>query len=260
MHALPPDSWGIPHSVPDRRFVHALFDGLAPRYDRALLGYTLGQDLRWKHVLLTRLAPRRGERALDLACGTGLLVERLARRVGAENVVGADINRTMLHASRQGRFRSKVVQSTAERLSLRAHSFDIVTAGYLLKYVDLDRFAAELARVLRPGGRFGAYDFSRPIRSTAAGRLYSLFLHRILPVWGRGARRAGRSGSWRTVFDFLPLVAESSRWEERVQESLGRAGFHDVRVVPSMGGAITWVWARRGGVTGADPSTAGQPA
>lgn len=244
MHVLPANSSVISGGVPDRRFVHALFDGLAPRYDGALLGYTLGQDLRWKRVLLDRLSPQRGERVLDLACGTGLLIDRLARRVGAENVLGVDTNRRMLAARPRTLTSRGLLQSNAVRLPLRPHSFDIVTAGYLLKYVDLNAFAQEVARVLRPGGRFGAYDFSQPIRTSVTGRLYSLFLHRALPAWGRGLWTESPPRSWRSVFDFLPLVAESSMWEGRVQKSLREAGFRDVEVVPSLGGAITWVWAR----------------
>jgi demethylmenaquinone methyltransferase/2-methoxy-6-polyprenyl-1,4-benzoquinol methylase len=229
--------------IPDRKFVRELFQGLAPRYNRLLLGYSLGQDLRWKHVLVRRLHAKEGELALDLACGTGLILDRLSRVLGASMTVGADINRPMLlEMAREGPFRP-LVQADAERLPLVSKTFDIVTAGYLLKYVQLDRFFSEVARVLRPGGRFGGYDFSRPTHGTPAGRLYSIYLHRILPSLS-GAVNRPQEGL-RTLFEFLPHIAESSDWVSRLPGSLERAGFVGSEVVPSLGGAVTWVWARK---------------
>jgi ubiquinone/menaquinone biosynthesis C-methylase UbiE len=229
--------------LPDRRFVAGLFEGLAPRYNRVLLGYSLGQDLRWKEVLLRRLHLKPGEQALDLACGTGLILDRLSKVLGDAHVVGADINRRMLLEAGRSGSAHRVVQSDAERLPFASGSFDVVSAGYLLKYVQLDRFFREVGRVLRPGGRFGGYDFSRPVRGTATGWLYSLYLHRVLPRAGRGYGEAGNS--WRSVFNFLPEVAETSGWEDRVGDALSQAGLGEFQIVPSLGGAITWVWARR---------------
>ncbi|MCI4352630.1 MAG: class I SAM-dependent methyltransferase [Thermoplasmata archaeon] len=230
-------------ALPDRRFVAALFQGLAPRYNGVLLAYSFAQDLRWKEILVRRLHPEHGERALDLACGTGLILDRLSMFLGESQTVGADINRTMLRENDHTGARYRLVQADAQQLPLVSGSFDIATAGYLLKYVQLDRFFSEIARVLRPGGRFGGYDFSRPVRGTLAGTLYSVYLHRILPSIGRG--RGKSAAAWRSVFEFLPQIAESSGWESRVSEALEGAGFVEIEVVPSLGGAITWVWARK---------------
>ena len=230
-------------AVPRREFVADLFDGLAPRYDDVLRVYTLGQDLRWKNVLIRRLHPVAGERVLDLACGTGLILERLSKLVGVSNIVGADLSRAMLLELNHRRDGYPIVQADAESLPFKSGSFDVVTAGYLLKYVRLARFLPELVRVLRPSGRFGAYDFSRPMHGTPLGALYSIYLHRLLPVLGRTPGARGRG--WRRVFSFLPEISESSRWESRMEGELARAGFSGVEVVPSAGGAITWVWARK---------------
>jgi demethylmenaquinone methyltransferase/2-methoxy-6-polyprenyl-1,4-benzoquinol methylase len=243
MTGRPAPSGGSPSGIPDRRFVGELFRGLAPRYNRVLLAYSFGQDLRWKDVLVRHLRPERGERALDLACGTGLILDRLSRAVGTSRVVGVDATRAMLLQPDGGRTSHPLIQADAERLPLASQTFDIVTAGYLLKYVDLDRFFLEVARVLRPGGRFGGYDFSRPSYGTAGGLLYSIYLHRILPRIGRAHDRSPED--WRKLFGFLPRIAESSGWESRVLGSLGRAGLVGSRIVPSLGGAITWVWARK---------------
>ena len=232
-------------SPPARPFVKGLFHWLAEDYDRAVLTYSLGQDLRWKSTLVKAVRPRPGDRALDLACGTGLIMERLGRELGDPAVVGMDINRTMLLKARGYGADRNLIQGDAESIPLADASVDIVTAGYLPKYVQLDRFAREVARVLRTGGRFACYDFSRPLRATLTGRAYSLYLHRVLP--GVAGGFANGDSSWRTLFEFLAHVAETSGWETRIVAALDGAEFESVKTVPSLGGAVTWVWAVRRG-------------
>ncbi len=239
--AIPPVPRGSP---PDRTGVRRLFGWLAPRYDSAVATYSLGQDFRWKHVLVRRLRLRSGERALDLASGTGLILERLIRVLGGSAVVGLDPSRPMLEMSRYESPGRRLVRADAEWLPFRAATFDVVTAGYLFKYVDLERFVAEVRRVLRPGGRLGGYDFSRPTTGTLPGALYGLYLRRVLPWAGRGRR--GNDPGWRLLFEFLAQISDRSGWENRVGGALKNAGFVEIELVPSLGGAITWAWARAG--------------
>ncbi|MFZ0891106.1 MAG: class I SAM-dependent methyltransferase [Thermoplasmata archaeon] len=228
--------------VPDRRFVHNLFSSLAPRYEEALLVYSLGQDLRWKRTMIDRLPLHRGDRALDLACGTGLVLDRLRRRLGSSSVTGLDPNRTMLTQPHRTSGARRLVQANAERIPFRDATFDVVTAGYLFKYVDLNQLCREMRRVLAPGGRIGGYDFSSPRRGTAAGRLYGVYLSRVLPWLGR--HRGELQVNWRQLLEFLADVAERSGWEDRILLALRSNGFVDIRKIASLGGAITWIWAR----------------
>lgn len=231
----------IDSSIPNPGYVRSLFDWLAPHYDSAVLTYSLAQDLRWKWELIRRLRPRPGERALDLASGTGLIYGRLAAKLGRDSVVGLDINRAMLtSAPRRGPARL-LVRGDSTRLPFRDASFDIVTAGYLFKYVPLDALADEIRRVLRPGGRFGGYDFSAPDERTLAGKVYGRYLHHVLPAMGRWLGRGDRG--WKMLLDFLAQIATHSGWEDRVEGVLQDAGFDRVERVASLGGAITWVWA-----------------
>ena len=226
---------------PDPRFVRALFDWLEPNYESAVLLYSLGLDLHWKWQLLHRLRPREGERALDLACGTGLIYRRLARQLGASSVVGLDLNRAMLLHARRGRPDSRLVRADSVRLPFRDASFDLVTAGYLFKYVPLELLGREVKRVLRPEGRFGGYDFSAPLMDRTSGWVYARYLQRILPQIGRWL--AGEADRWGDLFGFLSQIATESGWETRVEEAFHRSGFDTVERVPSLGGAITWIWA-----------------
>lgn len=236
----PPGSRAPPSTPPPREFVRGLFDWLEPNYESAVLLYSWGNDLRWKSELLRRLVPRAGERALDLACGTGLIHRRLVRALGRDAVVGLDLNRAMLLHARERRPDSRLVQADSVRLPFRDAAFDLVTAGYLFKYVPLDALGREIRRVLTPNGRFGGYDFSAPIRDRVVGRLYSGYLHRVLPELGRWPRPG--ADRWRDLFEFLSRWTTESRWETRVEEAFLRSGFETVERVPSLGGAITWVW------------------
>ena len=229
-------------AAPGRGQVRALFDWLADDYDVAVLAYSLAQDLRWKSELIRKLDPRRGEKALDLACGTGLLYDRLDRRLGPGAVVGLDINLRMMTRGRRNGPRRRLVRADSVRLPFREASFDIVTAGYLFKYVPLRRLSEEVRRVLRAGGRFGGYDFSAPTTHSLAGRAYGRYLHSVLPFL---ARLRGRGDpNWTRLMDFLASVATHSGWESRVESELRSAGFDRVEAVPSLGGAVTWVWAQ----------------
>ena len=226
---------------PDREYVRSLFDWFAPNYNAALATYTFGQDLRWKWELVHRLRPQPGERVLDLATGTGLIYERLARVVGAEHIVGLDLNRKMLRASVADNPDRRLVHADCLRLPFADRSFDIVSAGYLFKYVPVPELAREVRRVLRPGGRFGGYDFSAPTYGTFAGDTYEVYLRRVLPALGR--RLSGGDEEWGKLFDFLDRIANTSGWEARANGDFRRAGFDEVAEVTAVGGAVTWLWA-----------------
>ncbi len=154
-----------------QRFVTPMFDLIAPRYDRFTRAFSFGMDRRWKGELMAwvtqTLAP--DARVLDLACGTGDLAFAAATRAARGEVVGIDTSASMIAIARDrarseaphGKVRFAVgdISSLAEESA----SVDAVTAGYALRNVpDYERVIAEVARVLKPGGRFATLDFYRP--------------------------------------------------------------------------------------------------
>jgi demethylmenaquinone methyltransferase/2-methoxy-6-polyprenyl-1,4-benzoquinol methylase len=115
----------------------ALFDELAPRYDR--LGYLLsfGQDRRWRRELVDHVREQPTSRVLDVATGPGGVATALRRATGAF-VVGLDLTWPMLAAGkanheRRGDHRVAVVQARAEALPFREGAFDAVAFSYLLR-------------------------------------------------------------------------------------------------------------------------------
>lgn len=147
-----------------RRYVRALFATIADRYDFITVLLSYGQDRRWKRRAVDLVSPRSGERALDLATGTGDLAY-LVRDRGV-SVIGLDITPRMLvlaAAKRLPADRPAFVAGDMTMLPFPARAFDLVTTGYGLRNVpDLSQAIAEIARVLRPGGRLVSLDFNRP--------------------------------------------------------------------------------------------------
>jgi demethylmenaquinone methyltransferase/2-methoxy-6-polyprenyl-1,4-benzoquinol methylase len=220
--------------TPSARKLHslALFQGLPRRYDRMGAVLSLGQDPRWRHALVRAIDPRPGERVLDVATGTGMVAEALARRAACD-VVGLDQSEAMLAAARarvsedpQLAARLTLVHGEAERLPFADGEFDALTFTYLLRYVD-DRAATmrELARVLKPGGRIGMVEFGVPPRPRLR-TLWRVHTRVGLPVLGRLV-----SPAWLEVGRFLgPSIEELYVLEPDLVGLWGRAGIRDVHL------------------------------
>lgn len=244
----PPASPQLDRSAsPRKREAIELFDGLPSRYDRLSAALSFWQDPRWRRALVDAVAPRSGERVLDVATGTGMVAAELLARCEC-SVVGVDQSAAMLDAAR-ARFaacdpaRVQLVEGEAEALPFADASFDAITFTYLLRYVD-DPAATmrELARVLRPGGRIASLEFGVPPLAPArwAWRLYTAV---GLPVLGRAASR-----EWAHVGRFLgPSIRGfyAKHPPERIVGYWREAGLEDVSVRRmSLGGGVI-VAARR---------------
>jgi ubiquinone/menaquinone biosynthesis methyltransferase len=176
-----------------RRYVRTLFATIAERYDLITVVLSYGLDRRWKRRLADLAAVQPGQRALDLACGTGDIAIEIARRGG--RVVGLDVTPRMIDLARVKSASGPGLASPPTflvgdmmALPFEDASFDLVTAGYGLRNVPLiPPAAAEILRVLRPGGRLLSLDFDRPQRRvvrwvylgylTVFGSVLGLVLH-----------------------------------------------------------------------------------
>src|SRR5689334_13843156 len=146
-----------------RRYNARLFTTIAGRYDFITRLLSYGRDQAWKRDLMARAAIRAGERVLDLATGTGDLA--IAAASAGASVVGLDLAPRMVRLARAkpGAGGVHFLVGDMTSLPLPPASVDAVTTGYGLRNVpDLDRAIAEIARVLRPGGRFLSLDFEKP--------------------------------------------------------------------------------------------------
>src|SRR5258706_13716546 len=179
--------------------VGEVFDRVAERYDVMNALMSLGLHRYWKTFAVAVARPRRGERLLDVASGSGDLAAALARRVGPEGEVWAtDVNRSMLERGRDRLLDAGVlapaVQCDGERLPFAEASFDCVTVAFGLRNMTRkDAALAEMRRVLRPGGRLVVLEFSRVWKPLEPA--YDLYSFKVLP-W-LGERVAGDAAAYR---------------------------------------------------------------
>jgi demethylmenaquinone methyltransferase/2-methoxy-6-polyprenyl-1,4-benzoquinol methylase len=163
--------------------VQAMFDGVARRYDLTNDVLSLGQDRRWRRLVLEAVDPKPGERILDLAAGTGTSSQPFRDR-GAE-VVPCDFSVGMLRVGKQQFPHLPFAAGDATRLPFADDTFDAVTISFGLRnVVDPDAGLREMLRVTRPGGRLVVCEFSSPTWAPFR-TVYLEYLMRALPPLAR---------------------------------------------------------------------------
>lgn len=219
--------------------VRAVFDSVAPNYDLMNDLMSGGLHRLWKAFTLARTGLRPGQRALDVAGGTGDLSLGMASQVGHAGLVClTDINPAMLAAGRDRVLdrglpgRIEVALADAEKLPFADESFDCVTIGFGLRNVT-DKAAAlrSMARVLRPGGRLLVLEFSRPVLKLIEP-VYDAWSFRVLP-W-LGERIAGDAASYRYLAESIRKHPDQATLCNMMQE----AGFEGCRWHNLSGGIV----------------------
>jgi len=173
------------------RRVRGVFDSVAPHYDLMNDLMSAGAHRLWKRFTLALANLRPGQRALDVAGGSGDLAVGLARQVGERGlVVLSDVNAAMLARGRDRLIDAGLVgnvvcvQADAERLPFADGTFDCITIGFGLRNVT-DQPAAldSMRRSLKPGGQLLVLEFSQP-RLPGLKPLYDAYSFRVLPWLG----------------------------------------------------------------------------
>jgi demethylmenaquinone methyltransferase/2-methoxy-6-polyprenyl-1,4-benzoquinol methylase len=200
--------------------VAAMFDGVAPRYDRTNSLLSLGSDRRWRRQVREAVGLRAGQRVLDLAAGTG--TSTVPFLGDGREAVGCDFSLGMLAEGKRGRPGLPLVAGDATRLPFADASFDAVTISFGLRNVaDPDAALREMLRVSKPSGRLVVCEFSHPTWPPFR-RLYDGYLVGILPAVAR------RTSSNPEAYDYL---GESIRaWPDQHELALriGAAGWAGV--------------------------------
>ena len=221
-----------------QRRVRGVFDSVAPNYDLMNDLMSGGAHRLWKEFTLSLTGLRAGQRALDVAGGTGDLTAGLARQVGKSGVVIlSDINAAMLGEGRDRLLDHGVVGNVscvlanAEKLPFADSQFDCVTIGFGLRNVtDKPAALADMRRVLKPGGQLLVLEFSRPVPLLKP--LYDLYSFRVLPLLGKLVARDEASYRY---------LAESIRMHPDQETLLGLmqdAGLEDCRYHNLTGGIV----------------------
>jgi len=172
--------------------VRAVFESVAGNYDLMNDLMSGGAHRMWKRFTLSQTGLRPGQRALDVAGGTGDLAAGMARQVGDDGlVILTDINAAMLTEGRDAMTDRGLVGNVryslanAERLPFPDSSFDCVTIGFGLRNVT-DKAAAlrSMTRVLKPGGQLMILEFSHPV-VPGLKPIYDAYSFSVLPWLGK---------------------------------------------------------------------------
>ncbi len=173
------DADALPEGDEKAAAVREMFDAIAPRYDLVNRIMTFRMDVGWRRRTVRRLQLRAGAAVADLACGTGDLCREL--RADHLRPIGFDLSYGMLASARTD---APLAQADILRLPLPDGAVDGVTCGFALRnLVELDTFFAELARVVRPGGRIALLEVAEPPNPLVRVG-HGVYFGRIVPLIG----------------------------------------------------------------------------
>ncbi|HEX2445502.1 MAG TPA: bifunctional demethylmenaquinone methyltransferase/2-methoxy-6-polyprenyl-1,4-benzoquinol methylase UbiE [Vicinamibacterales bacterium] len=226
--------------------IASMFDAIAGRYD--LLNYLLsvGLDRRWRARAVDELRLGTDDCLLDLCTGTAdLAIEAAIRRPPPMRIIGVDFAWEMLRRAR-GKVHDRrldaaisLTRGDAAMLPLRDGSVDAASIGFGIRNVERpERACAELARVLRPGGRLAILEFGFP-RIPGIRTLYGLYFRFLLPLIGRTVSRHA------DAYSYLPASVEAFRSPESFCALLESSGFVHARAVPLTMGIVYLFMAER---------------
>jgi demethylmenaquinone methyltransferase / 2-methoxy-6-polyprenyl-1,4-benzoquinol methylase len=207
--------------------VRGMFDRIAPVYDVMNRVMTAGLDRRWRR-LTARAVAHDGARVIDVCCGTGDLAIACANE-GAR-VTGLDFSERMLHRARRKAPALEWVQGDALELPFADATFDGATVGFGVRNVEnLERGLQELRRVLRPGGKVGILEITRPRGLLAP--FYRLWFDGVVPLLGKLLP----GGS---AYTYLPASVRRFPGPEQLSELMGECGFASVDFRLLAGGIV----------------------
>ncbi len=230
--------------------VQAMFDRIAGVYDLLNGVMTAGLHHRWRERAADLARVRPGSRVLDVATGTGDLALELAGRVGAEGeVVGSDFSEAMLARAKvkamgAGGRCMRFEWADATDLPYPDDSFDAATVGFGARnFSDLSRGLAEMARVVRPGGRVVVLEMTTPTRAPLS-IFFALWFDQVVPWLGQAAGAAAMLAGRRATttiadaYTYLPNSVKRFPSPPALAAELQSAGLCDVSWIITAGGII----------------------
>ncbi len=218
------------------RKVRGVFDSVASKYDLMNDAMSGGLHRAWKAYTVAVANLQGGEHVLDIAAGTGDLTKAFAKRVGPTGMVlHSDINEAMLRTGRDRLLDDGVLTPSlladAEKLPFPSQSFDLVSVAFGLRNMThKDLALAEMARVLKPGGRLLVLEFSQiaePLR-----KAYDWYSFKVLPKLGQ--LLAGDADSYKYLAESIRMHPDQAT----LKAMMKTAGFGHVDVHNMAAGAV----------------------
>ncbi len=209
--------------------VHGVFSNVASKYDVMNDVMSMGIHRVWKDAMMDWLAPRDGQRLLDVAGGTGDISFRFLRRAPGAEATVLDMTESMLV---EGQKRAEA-ESFAERLDwivgdamalpFEDNSFDVYTISFGIRNVTrIPDALSEAYRVLRPGGRLMVLEFSQ-LPVDGMQQLYDLYSFNVIPKMGQVI--ANDSDSYQYLVESIRKFPNQEIFASMIRE----AGFDQVK-------------------------------
>jgi len=223
-----------------RLAVQGMFAEIAPTYDLLNSILSLSLHHRWRRFAVSALELKPGDRALDVCCGTGDFMIPLRKAVGKSGlVVGMDFCQPMLDLAKT-KGQAMLSRGDACNLPVASEQFDAVSVGWGIRNVpDIDQAHSELARILKPGGRFVSLDMARPVNNFIR-RMSEVVTNRVVPRLGALFGKAA-------AYTYLPKSTQSFSTREQLAASMQKAGLIDIRYKDLLLGNVCVHYARKPG-------------
>lgn len=211
------------------RQIQNMFGSIAPKYDFLNRLLSCGRDRYWRKEAVDSLAPKAGDRCLDVATGTADVALEIASRDPMNiKVVGVDFSYKMLELGRR-KIRARNLERAidlqtgiAERLAFANGSFNgVITAFGIRNFSDMEKGLAEMRRALKPKGKVVILEFSFP-SNPFLGLIYRLYFDFLLPLVGR------KLSGHRSAYSYLPRSVGEFPSPPAFVGVMEKAGFENV--------------------------------
>ncbi len=229
-----------PHRQPDKaQRVQAMFDAIAPTYERINTLATFGRDRAWRRRAVAAAGVRAGDVVLDVACGTGDMIRAFAHASPPPGrILGIDFAAQMLARGQYAGVTVPVelVQADALALPLPDAAVDVISCAFGVRnFQNLQAGLVEMFRVARPGARLVILEFATP-RWPLVRWLSDRYCRTVLPLLGKLVAR-DQVGAYR----YLPSSVQTFEPPESMVSRLRDAGFHNIRLARmNLGGVILY--------------------
>jgi demethylmenaquinone methyltransferase/2-methoxy-6-polyprenyl-1,4-benzoquinol methylase len=217
--------------------VQSVFAAIARRYDLLNTVLSFNQDRYWRRFAIRQTGLQPGGNALDVCCGTGMMVLAEAEIVGPEgHVTGLDFSRPMLavaaeHIAKTNYAeRIKLIEGNAMDLPFPDNTFDCATIAFGLRNVpDILQTLREMQRVVRPDGRVVCLELAKP-SAPVFKQLYYFYFEHLLPLLGKLG--IGREGPYRWLPESLKLYPHQTE----IRDLFEKAGLKNAHFFELTGG------------------------
>ncbi len=221
------------------KYVKQVFDNVAGNYDLMNDVMSFGIHRLWKQFAKNHSGLKKGDKVLDIACGSGDLSRLYKEQVGPEGLVLlSDINEEMLKVGRDRMIDAGHVQgvdytvANAETLPFKTNYFDCISIGFGLRNVtDKAKALSSMFSVLKPGGKLLVLEFSKPTIPLLK-KIYDVYSFTLLPMMGKTI--ANDEDSYRYLAESIRMHPNQDTLKKMCEE----AGFEDCQYFNLTGGIV----------------------